>query len=355
MSLVTTDSFTQKWVDQPHQKVTESWANSSDKGIKRFAKRQGGARLAFVALGVLSVLTSTLDAAAQLYLGVVGLPFAGKFILDAETYGKGTKKFLPNLFRSAITTINPKAEVHGDGGFTGRVQDYAKENLEKWSQEDQGFFKREIATRFGYALTLVVSAVLRAVDGVLGCGGALLAALTLGSQPLWNKVAYGGLQITGIISDIVLLGTRIINPQAGLKIAEKIKKFSEQEKVLTKKEKDLAAKEKELSAKETSLAAQKEKLVAKEASVNHRMRSWNNAFRGARVSARRLEKLADMRLGIANKLVRILEKKEKSINEIGITEGQKEREESITSTGTTGPLSQTFQSEATPTSTLKED
>jgi hypothetical protein len=232
-------NLTDRFCNYYQKEVMTKWMLQPESGL---FKREIASRVAFLGLGVVGTVTSAVDTAIGVTCGVMRALTAGRFFDCTGIYLPSSNKLIARPFRNLILTINPHANMISPGhpksilaenemskkGLITAVVQYRFENIAR-AFRDTGntFLKRHVASRLSYALTLVVSAVTRALDGIIGVIAGFFALLTLGKVERLNDYAYKGLQATGIISDVVLIASKIINPWTGTKAKNEKKRQDE--------------------------------------------------------------------------------------------------------------------------------
>jgi len=120
---------------------------------------------------------------------------------DARKFGKG----------------RPLVYCDGDGLLTGHVKD-AFYGIGRWCRNHENVVIKHVVSRLSSLLSIAASAVCRAVDFVFGVIAAVLSFVALGKSETLNNTAHRGLQVTGIVGDVIFGITRIINPWAGYSV-----------------------------------------------------------------------------------------------------------------------------------------
>lgn len=196
--------------------VKNNWVDSSE---TNFLKKEIFARGAYLILTPASFVTHCLDVILGVGLGI-GVLCSGRTKSPLyKTYNlhiKNSEKIISDLYVNFLRAINPTADIvrRGEDGFLSHafIQGFVN-HKEKWA-ESKNFLKRHVATRLKYALMAVSCVISRLADGIIGLSAGSLSLLTAGTIPILNHIAYRGLQITGIIDDLLYCTVKCINPSA---------------------------------------------------------------------------------------------------------------------------------------------
>lgn len=132
-------------------------------------------------------------------------------------------KVLPSrTMRSVVKFFKPKAKFGKKVDFkNGLITECVKTTLNRalaiCSREDSNIFNRKITTRL-IALLQIVASITRIADFCIGLVATLLVVITLGSSESINDIAFRGLQITGLVTDILEACIKFLNPSADLRV-----------------------------------------------------------------------------------------------------------------------------------------
>lgn len=96
-----------------------------------------------------------------------------------------------------------------------------KPTLEKCTSS-KDFFLSQVCSRLLYLILLPTSILVRLIDFVIGILAAIFSLITLGYFTSCNNLAFRGLQVFGLITDIFTCVCKFIWPTAGLKIKESV-------------------------------------------------------------------------------------------------------------------------------------
>lgn len=157
------------------------------------------ARVLDVAIAVFIAMPFNLLTAGTIE-GLNGFTNASLYTLD---------NVLSKLALNLLRVINPCARLEARLSLTERLN-VALVDVKTGNANHP--FNYHVTNRFNaivYALAYVVA---RAVDVVLGTAGLVLAAATLGTYPLFNRMAYSALAFPGLIRDIYRCAMLLINP-----------------------------------------------------------------------------------------------------------------------------------------------
>lgn len=203
-----TDSFKKSVVSQLN---TRSQRNKGNSGV-----------LPLIAVG--ATLTSCVDT-------IIG---AGAFIASFMTLGqnkavreqmvnhlKSVDNLISRLYESIIKTVNPKAQFHHHiGEITSIVNNALNKKIDRCVQGN--FFKKHVISRSLIAGRVVIGIATRIMDFIAGIGvfGLLASSVTLGKYKFANELAFSGLQLPAIGTDILMGIIAFLNPEANRELSK---------------------------------------------------------------------------------------------------------------------------------------
>lgn len=160
------------------------------------------ARVLDIAIGVFIAMPFNLLTAGTLE-GLNNFTNASLFCLD---------QVLSMLALNLLRVINPRA---GIDLRSLSLTDKLNEALVSVKEGNSAHpFNYHITNRFNALVYAMAYVVTRAADVVLGTLGLVLAAVTLGSYPLFNRLAFSALAFPGLIDDLYRCAMLLVNPAA---------------------------------------------------------------------------------------------------------------------------------------------
>ena len=204
--------------ETPRADVHYSWTLEDNNCFWRhIASRVGN-----LALAPWSIMTQAVDTvigigAALATIGTLG----NKKIYQVAIKHLDSASFLiADPYLHLLKTINPNASLQVMKGSNNKLADphlttFVGKNMLSlakscWASKNK--FVHHVCTRLTFALLALSCVITRVIDLIIGVVAAIGALVTLGTCPKWNRAAYMGLQITGIIQDLFEATIRIVNP-----------------------------------------------------------------------------------------------------------------------------------------------
>ena len=193
--------------------------------------RQFLARGAFVLLTPAYLITTAIDTITGLGASLATCITLGK-VKSAKKFAKknlqSTNLILSKPFYCLLKTINPGARITPkQDKETIKIESnnicenytFARPKIIRplinkaidLTYSKNGF-KKHVAARLLYVVILVTAIVTRILGGIVGVMAGALALLTAGKVSLFNRMAYQGLKIPGVIPDLHHCFLGIINP-----------------------------------------------------------------------------------------------------------------------------------------------
>lgn len=169
--------------------------------------------LAMIPFSVLATVGDTIIGLGHYFNAVLMIGRKSGYENLAHNHLSALSRIISNIFEGIIQTINPNAEF-GDSDFPGATYFCVTTTLTQIfeASETDSFLKRHVVSRIGHTLTLGAAVITHAVDGVIGAIAAVFAIVTLGKYKNLNDTAYKGLQVTGVVSDLLMFPLRILKP-----------------------------------------------------------------------------------------------------------------------------------------------
>lgn len=177
-----------------------------------------------VTLGALSAAFATGIAAVGVAGSVFSIVTGGKFssVNEVADFTVEAKSILPCLYMPLAVTLNPGFSIESKGSLGSLTKTIAAPIFRQaqLAASQEGLFAREVVSRVSYGLGVLVAAVTRAADLVLG-----LVAATLSIFPLIarvkevNEFAFCHLLSLGVVNDVCVGLRGVINPQQFVKVA----------------------------------------------------------------------------------------------------------------------------------------
>ena len=209
-------------IASPISNYADSCAHPSNPKNRTFFKESVLSRGAHFTSTPVYAFTNTIDTIIGLVAGIGALctlgmhkpsyTFACKHIICADF-------LISDVYLGLIKMINPRLSLDDSANKAGMITEFVSTMLEKRAnafRDSDSIFKSHVASRLTIALLALSSIVTRVADGIIGLGAAGLSILCLGKVDELNSLAYRGLQVTGIISDLFVWTVMIINPWAEL-------------------------------------------------------------------------------------------------------------------------------------------
>ncbi|MGD2169511.1 MAG: hypothetical protein PVI40_04655 [Chlamydiota bacterium] len=228
--------------DHHQERIIDNFIHTAD---GNFLKNQVLTRIGFLALIPYATITSAVNMIRGVGAGFATIVTAGNHLPSlrlAMNDLNSSQRIVSKVYMNFLKVLNPQAQftskeprtspgsiyrhltvnsnafitADGDGFITDHISSGLK-SLARSYLSSENVFQRQIASRLTYVLLAVSSVITRVADGVIGSVAAVLSLLTLGKVESINNLAYRGLQIPGIVKDLVYCATKIINPWTGVK------------------------------------------------------------------------------------------------------------------------------------------
>lgn len=184
--------------------------------------------------GLLAIIATTFDTLIAVPAAAFSIFTIGQYSfvnISAKNFLRSLGLLLSEPYRLFLKTLNPKAKflkheisrqtlIYGGREkleqpllLTGLIHRKLKPIIEDWINSER-FLTQQIGSRLMVTGLMIGSIAARVLDFFVGVVTGVGSILYLGSHRKLNRMAYSGLQITGIFSDAYCNGLRIIYPRA---------------------------------------------------------------------------------------------------------------------------------------------
>jgi len=207
---------------------TEGFLKKCDADKKTgFLKGEVATRLAAAGSSVGVALTGVADTFIGLGCSLGAIAALGRSEranLYMSNHLQSCTRLIARPFKYVVQTLNPQAKFtskatissKGDGLITHYVKKTLGEALKTCNKSDY-WVMRQVVSRLTVALRTVATIITRVVDFAIGLVAGLFALLACGQCEFLNNTALRGLQITGIVTDIMESFVQLLNPEADVR------------------------------------------------------------------------------------------------------------------------------------------
>jgi hypothetical protein len=135
-------------------------------------------------------------------------------------------RFITRPHKYLVQTLNPHARFtpegrissKGDGLITNFVKEKLNAALKSCTKPERNWAMRHIVSRLTIGLRTIASLITRIVDFPIGLIAGLFSLLSLGTCESLNNTAFRGLQVTGIVTDLLEGVVQLLNPKAEVRV-----------------------------------------------------------------------------------------------------------------------------------------
>lgn len=162
----------------------------------RFTRREILYRGAHLIFAPVAIMTSTIEAVIAVFFKIIAYCQYNEYrsqYSDSALFG--FFRILKVPYRCILKALNPSAKVVGQSELSAKINDWLAYQIFCPLQRraaiymEQGFFKRQIASRLTYALLLVAHVVTNIIRTAIGTFAAALSLMTFGCCKSLNLFA----------------------------------------------------------------------------------------------------------------------------------------------------------------------